>query len=142
MMALLTAWVGAGERKRAGSGVPLFALLASLLLARGATQPNCATYQDNVGATFKHTASRMAPCDGKEQRTPCRLACSLLLSCFPFPGSAYLDAVPRSTLCRYYLNLTHPNGEFHTRNMPVVSGHGMSCSVRGRVPLFYARPCV
>ena len=72
MMALLTAWVGAGERKRAGSGVPLFALLASLLLARGATQPNCATYQDNVGATFKHTASRMAPCDGKEQRTPCR----------------------------------------------------------------------
>jgi hypothetical protein len=64
---------GAGCRTRArGLSVPLCALLASLLLARGATQPNCATYEDNVGATFKHTASRMAPCDGKEQRTPCR----------------------------------------------------------------------
>lgn len=63
---------GVRTRARARSRVPLCSLLASLLLARGATQPNCATYEDKVGATFRHSASRMAPCDGKEQRTPCR----------------------------------------------------------------------
>ena len=52
--------------------MPLCALLALLMLTRGATQPNCATYQDKVGATFKHTNSRTEPCEGKGERTPCR----------------------------------------------------------------------
>ena len=70
---MMTLVCGAGYRTRArGVSVPLCALLASLLLARGATQPNCATYQDKVGATFKHTNSRTEPCEGKGERTPCR----------------------------------------------------------------------
>ena len=57
--------------RRARVHLALCAVLASLLPGvAGAI--DCANYQDAVGATFKHTAARLAPCEGKTQQEPCR----------------------------------------------------------------------
>ena len=85
--------------RRARVHLALCAVLASLLPGvAGAI--DCANYQDAVGATFKHTAARLAPCEGKTQQEPCRCVQAGMqpLRCCALPRASAHDI---GTRCRH-----------------------------------------
>jgi len=80
-------------RRAPGGRRTKLTMLVALVVLHTALGLDCTTYEDEVGATFKHTPARLNPCSGETQRAA----------------------------CHYLLNLTRPDGSRHTENLGVVS---------------------